>query len=400
MRWILVVVVLLGVTSSISHADEPLVQKYLHSGELARGQQVLESALEVTPDDDQLRFSLAALQLVRGVERLGQSLYQYGCLSDNTSAPFVRIPVPRNPDPSPITWADYCRFLDTFRADLATVEATLAGIKADEVNLPLKLADIRLDLMGNHRSSAKFSEILAKLMGRGFHLPAGNPDFLVRFDRGDVAWLRAYCHLLMAIVDFNLAFDGEDSFYLWADLQFAKPKRPFDGTPQERTRRQDDEMRVIKVKDPARLRHFRLHVLKVCELNRETWKYIRTETDDDHEWLPNPKQTGVLRMPVNDEMIDSWLGMVGEVEALFDGKKAIPRMVVAFLSQSKSKQGLNFKKVFDEPPETIEIERIAGEGFRDRYLDSTLPEVDNMAFVRVFSAFQNSLAVGYAAWFN
>ena len=45
----------------------------------------------------------------------------------------------------------------------------------------------------------------------------------------------------------------------------------------------------------------------------------KAETDDDHEWLPNPKQKGALGLPVRDEMIDAWLAMMAELEVLLNG---------------------------------------------------------------------------------
>jgi len=101
MRWITVAIVALTLTSRLGAADRPLVEKYLHSGELARGEQALEAALEAAPKDDQVRFGLGVLQLVRGVERLGQSLHHYGAKSENTNIPFLRLPAPRNPNPAP-----------------------------------------------------------------------------------------------------------------------------------------------------------------------------------------------------------------------------------------------------------------------------------------------------------
>ena len=378
-------------------AQPPLVEKYLHSGQLARGEQVLEAALAEDAGNGQLRFGLAVLQLVRGVERLGQLLHEYACLPDN-DALFIRIPVPHNPDPSEITYPAFRRMLEGFRSDLATVESTLAGIKADEVSLPLRLADIRLDLTGKGEASERFIEILNKLLGPNFRLQADNPEFLVCFDRGDVAWLRAYCHLLMGTIDLNLAFDTESEFDLRADQRFAKPKYRFAGTPGER-REKWGATEQLKVTEPARLGHFRRHMLKVCELNRETWSFIRAERDNDHEWLPNPKQTGVLRMPVTDRMIDAWLSMVTEVEGLFDGRKAVPALLMELLSPTTNKR-MNLKRFLDDPPDEIDIARIRRDGIREKYVDATLPYVNIATFVRVFGLFQRPMMVGYAVWFN
>jgi hypothetical protein len=398
MRAILLGITLLLLTTPFAIGAEPLVEQYLHSGRLARGEQAMEAALAADPVDDQLRFGRAVLQLVKGVERLGQGLYQYGCVAGANDI-FLRIPIPTNPDPSTITYADLRRMLDAFRSNLATVESTLSVIKSKDVKLPLRLANIRLNMTGKPDANEKFIDILKKLMGPNFRLPADNPDFLVCFDRGDVAWLRAYCHLLMGMIDLTLAVDLEESFNLTAEHQFAKPKHVFRGDPQERSTKQNEIWLKVQISEPARWGHFRRHMLKVCELNRETWSFIRSETDNDHEWLPNPKQTGVLRMPVTDEMIDGWLEMMAEFESLYDGKKAFPKEIIQFISPP-TKRGLNFKAFLDNPPDEIDVIRVRDEGIREQYLDESLPPVDIMKIVRVFSIFQNTLAVGYAAWFN
>src|SRR5207253_1902117 len=116
-----------------------------------------------------------------------------------------------------------------------------------------------------------FTDILKKIMQRqGFDFLKSNRDFGVGFDRGDVAWLRAYCHLLMGMIDFYLAFDTEELFDLSADELFANPKNRFRGDAAERWRRRDKASRPFAVTEPARLGRFRKHLIKVAELNRET----------------------------------------------------------------------------------------------------------------------------------
>ena len=141
MRWMAIGTVVFGLTTTLNAADPPLVEKYLHSGDLANGEQALEAALAVAPMDDQIRFGLGVLQFVRGVERLGQSLHEYGVKSENTDIPFLRLPVPENPDPAPINYTAFRRVLDDFVRDLSVAEATLADVNNDEVKLPLRLAN-------------------------------------------------------------------------------------------------------------------------------------------------------------------------------------------------------------------------------------------------------------------
>lgn len=101
-----------------------------------------------------------------------------------------------------------------------------------------------------------------------------------------------------------------------------------------------------------RLGRFREHMVQVCRLNHETWTYIRAEQDNNLEWLPNPRQTGVIGLPVTEEMINTWLGMIDEMEALFEGRKKIPAWAMGFISPP-TKQGLNLKIVLDDPPWTL-----------------------------------------------
>ena len=127
------------------------------------------------------------------------------------------------------------------------------------------------------------------------------------FDRGDVAWLRGYCHLLMAMIDGFLSADLRELYVAELHKQFAKAD---DLTPEKKVKtspgRQGDPLRRAR-NGSGKLRQ---HMLMVCELNRETWKHIRAETDDDHEWLPHPKQKGVIGLPVTNELIDAWLAAV------------------------------------------------------------------------------------------
>src|SRR5207245_10000883 len=137
-------------------------------------------------------------------------------------------------------------------------------------------ASIRLDLAGDGKPTDKFIDILQKIMQRQqFDFLKSNPEFLVGFDRGDVAWLRAYCHLLMGMLDFYLAFDTKRLFDLSADELFEKPKKRSDrrhgdswkkfpdGTWKklpdpdvEKRQKVQNAWKEIAVKEPARLDRF------------------------------------------------------------------------------------------------------------------------------------------------
>lgn len=387
----LVVTAIMLWAASIAVADDPpLVWRFLASGELARGELTLERELEDKPGDDQLRFGLGVLQIFRGFERLGQSLYLHGAKSSNEM--FLRLPVPENSDPAPINVVRFARILDDLRCDLSVAEATLAKITADDVHLRLKLADIQLDLDADGKPTDKFGAVLEKVF-RGQRLEALklDPGFQVNFDRGDVAWMRAYCHLLMAIIDGTLSAADEPSFILWAGKVFAKPVPSFDGTQEERWRRSNQLAKESVLKEPKRLQRTRRHLIRVCELNQETWKFIRAETDDDHEWLPNSKQTGVMRLPVRDEMITAWLKMTAELKLLLEGERLIPN----FWDGKHKGKGLNIKLLLDDPP----LEPTGDEGIPEKYFTE-----GKMANIEVFwiiiQMFSDPSLVGYPVWFN
>ncbi|MBC7855103.1 MAG: hypothetical protein IAF94_16860 [Pirellulaceae bacterium] len=397
MRYLAIALVLAMCGQAFAAPDAaPAAEKYLHSGELVKGQQELERALAAAPKDDQLRFGLGVLRFVRGVERLGQSFHEYGLKSEHQNAPLIRLPVPHNPEPAVIRYEDFRRILDDFRRDLMDAEEVLDGVTDDRVVLPLHLADIHLDLDGDGKASDRFVDILTKLMrGQSFGFLKDNPSFLVRFDRGDVAWLQAYCHLLSGMLDFYLAFDTKADFELWADTAFAKPKVSFTGTQEERLQKTLAAGRSLRLAEPARLSRFRGHLIKIAELNRESWRYIRSETDNNYEWLPNAKQQSVLQMPVRDNMIDAWLAALTEIEALLEGKK----LMFTYPFQEGGK-GINMKLLLEDPPAEIDWDKIVAPDAK--YMEKG-KFVDVLVLLRVMQVFENPSNVGfigYAAWFN
>ncbi|MBL8825032.1 MAG: hypothetical protein JNJ77_20760 [Planctomycetia bacterium] len=393
----IVLVVLSGfITHCGAQDSRPLMEQYLHSGQLRQGEMALESQLQKNPKDDQARFGLGLIRIVRAVETMGQSFYQVGLKPTSNWVPFVRLPIPHNPEPNPVSYLSFRRILDQFTTDMAQAEATLAAITDDEVKLPLRLAHIKIDLDGDGQATDQFLEMLNKLMGAPPELLKANPEFLVHFDRGDVAWLRAYCHLLGAMLEIYLSVDTEADFYFFAKEHFPRVK-PFLTADEENRLRGKQMMQTfsIQFKEPKRLSRFRHHLLDVAKLNRETWRYIRAETDDQYEWLPNAKQKGVFNLPVRDEMITTWLTMMGELESMLEGKSLIP---MDFFGNTRGK-GLNVKTLLEDPPQSIDFNSVMQQGPAAKYLE-TGTNMNFEGISAVMRAFDNPMRMGYFAWFN
>lgn len=193
----------------VADLPSPMAEQFLLDGRLADGETALLLALDANPTDDELRFGLGAIQFFRAVDNFGKGLYEYGVISANTRTPFLRLPVPHNPAPSAISYQAFGLMLDIFATDLSRAEATLALISDDNVKLRLRLAKITFDFTGTGKNPTTLLDILAKLNGGRFPFEIANPEFRIHFDRGDVAWLRAYCHLLCAMVDGYRAVDME-----------------------------------------------------------------------------------------------------------------------------------------------------------------------------------------------
>jgi hypothetical protein len=392
MRTLIAGIFLLGYGPfAVAQSPPPLVEKFLHSGEFLKGEQHLEHILAEQPKNDEARFGLGVLQLLLAVEKFGQALYEHGLKSDQD----FPIPFPKNPDPATMRYAIFRQLLEDLRLGLERAEKTFAEIQDEKVKIPLRLAAIPLHLDSSGKPTVQLLELCRKLNRGSFQFEKENPEFLVCFDRGDAAWFRAYCHLLEAIIDVVLTFDGEADFDATASSSFAKYQSRFTAAElQERAKNRNFSTKLILV-EPKRLSRFRLHLIQVAKLNHETWKFVRAETDNDHEWLPNSKQKGVLGLAVQDQMIDSWLACMSELQDVLEGKKTF---VASFLSRKG--KGINLKVLLEDPPLSWDFNKAQTDWLPDEKYWMKAPDLNLAAFFQALQIFNNPMGVAYAVWFN
>jgi len=345
-------------------AAEPKVESYLKQGKLAQGEKELEQHLQQHPQDAQARFGLGALQFLQAIEHLGQGLHKYGALGVESrvarALPVARLPVPSNPRPEPITYADFRALLERLVADLGKAEQTLQDVNDPAVKLPLHFGLIRLDLTGDGR--ADDDETLWRIytaLNRGTGL---NPrqtqqaaeEFVIAFDQGDVHWLRGYCHLLSALAEMMLAYDEQTLFDVVAPSIFAKPASAngaeFQADPGQQF--QSDVADLIAMihlanfplRDADRLRSAHGHLQAVIAQSRLSWQAIGAETHNEREWVPNDRQTGVIPgVQVTRPIIAGWQQFLDEADELLAGKKLVPHW------RGADGVGINLHKVFHEP---------------------------------------------------
>ncbi len=350
--------------SSASYAGEAADQtrQILESGKLIEGEKIIAAKLAATPSDNELRFGLGLIRFTRAIERYAQSQYKYGLHPPkSTEIPFLRFPVPNNPNPEPLTYEAQRTVFKTLLADLEQVDLTLGPIMDAPVKIKLNLSNIKFDLRndGNADESGRLASILSSLRMLDEPSKETLEPFEVAFDTSDVYWLRGYTHLTSATLEFLLAYDWHVTFEQSGRLFYPKTTpSSFDNAVQAPNNRSRsilgnnfelaDFVALIHeirwpIAEPERMKASHAHLKQVISLGRLTWKSILAETDDDHEWIPSPTQKGgVLRgMPVGKEQVDEWLATLDDFDALLDGKLLIPYW--------RFEKGVNFKKIFFEP---------------------------------------------------
>jgi hypothetical protein len=352
-----------------------LARRHFEAGTLAEGERALAERLAANSADHEARFGLGLVRFGRALERFGQHHHRYGLEpAGERLFPFLRMPVPPNPNAETLTYEAQRAALQTFIDDLASVESTLDAIGEGDARVVLDMEKIRLDLTGSGGATPLLTLLRSvsfmPLPEAGAEGPAGDPatpdaaqpapaaaPFEVAFDRADMLWLRGYCRLLSAGLEFTLAYDWRDTFARAGGLFY--PKLRQGGTADETSL--DDlvgmggsaaliadtiamihEIRWQPV-EPARLKRAREHLKTVTGLSRASWQSILAETDDDREWIPSPRQKqGVFTsMALTQERVDMWLAALGDFDAVLDGTKLLPHW--------RLEKGVNLRRVLEEP---------------------------------------------------
>ena len=427
LRFIAVSVVatsLLAISSNQATAQQPAIEKFLTEGRLADGAAAMGMVLKSTPDDAAARFSLGITQVLQSVEKLGQDQFRFGLLGGRRRAmPMMRLPIAENDQPEQISYAKFRTMIQTFVTGLTTAEATLAKTKPTGVKLAIKVGQIRLDLDadGVATDEESFWRILSAMQSGG-RVDEAAPDvnqFEIAFDDADLLWLRGYCHVMSALGETMLAYDGKDQFERVAHLFYPKVDTPYQYLIDEgegpffgfNGQNVLDLIALIhtvnyEVIEPERMKTALGHLEAVIALSRESWKLINAETDNDREWLPNPKQTAAMGgMKVSPEMQTQWHEFLDEAEAILQGKKLLPfwRGIDGGFMPGDGNfpmnpdLGINLRRVFTEPTRLDLVLWLQGTGLHPYLEKGEITDPDSWRKIR--AAFQGEFFV-FMVWFN
>ena len=396
---------LAGTASALSSdAAVEAAQMHLYSGKLADGERVLAAMVAADSDDAEARFALGGVQFVRAVERLAQDFYRHGLEPpEHVMIPLFRLPLPRNPSPEPLTYEALRTILATFVQNLEAAETTLAGMGDGDVKLPLHLGRVKLDLDGDGTLSEEETlwRIFGHLAGRRNLDAEEGEAFMIGLDRGDVDWLRGYSHVLMAFAEFLLAHDFSATFDHSFHLLFPRADLPYSGavTGEKAVSRDIPAIADViafvhtirwPVADASRRQAVRSHLKAVAAASRESWTAILAETDDDHEWVPNPNQTSLFPgLNVTEERVAIWLAAIDEMEAVLDGRKLLPHW--------RYEKGIDLKAFFETPQTFDLVLMLTGSGAVPFLADGEITSAET--WDAIDSAFGGDF-FSFAAWFN
>lgn len=386
--------------AAADEAARTAVARTLETGRLAEGVTELQ-ALAAGSHADEALFGLGMVEVVQAVEQLSQGLYRYGLQPPRSLVlPLVRLPVPVNPAPEAIHYDKFRGIVARFVADLDAAQKTLARMGTSGVKIPVDLAAIRYDANGDGTigEDERFATVLARIM----RVPPANfaGPAVVAFDNGDALWLQGYCHALEALGEFLLAYDWhegfDDSFHIFFprthsafQAELAPPGEGFFASEVATA----DLISFLHIRwplaEPARMAAVRDHLKALTGLSRASWRAIAAETDDDHEWIPNPNQTSVTGTPVTAEQIAAWAAVLDRVDALLDGNVLMPHW--------RFTRGIDLKRVFTEPRPFDLVLWITGPAALPYLADG--PVLTGGEWNDLTRAFRGSFG-SYAIWFN
>lgn len=438
----------------------------LMQGRLAEAEALAAARFAGDPGDSAAGFAAGLAEFLLAVENLGHGLYVYGLATSYSNpmaglavegVPFLRLPLPENPAPEQVTYDGLRDLLDRFVSDLGAAEATLATVPPADFELSLRVPLIRLDFDRNGVAAPEESvgALFLAVTGVDFRSEgwagwAGDlEDGRVRpfgLDQSEVPWLRAYCHLLMALAEFPLAHDWSEAFNGSFQGAFPNSRLPSSGLVDESRRMvetlgpevegydwdrdeaswedyqlwqqtpegqaymaRDSALSAIEfsgiadlvafvhlmhwpVVEPARMAGVRRHLLAMIELSRENWRSILAETDDNREWVPSPTQTVLFEnLRITGDTVTAWHMFLDEFEAVLNGARLIPHWRVS------AGRGINLRRMFEEPSTFDPV--LIGQG------SAILPYVEDGETVSAETVFtilslMEGNPVGYFLWFN
>lgn len=386
-------------SGALAEPASPLSQRIAEDG-LAKTQMHLLAL--PAPSDDEL-FALGGVAFLRGIEQTLQMRYRVNA-GTASEIPLLRLPVPPNPEPAPFEAEMIAEIFRTALAGFETVDKALAEIEG-EVGLSIDLGDLWFDVNGN--GARERGEGLFAVTGAALGANQTGAELVVRFDTADVAWLRAYAHLLAGISEVVLAYDPTEAISTVTEASAALGPNMIIGSQDFVDQAAIILLALRQEPDAARTRKALGHFETMIAQNRIFWNAVARETDDAAEWIPNARQTSALGLTVPQEVADSWQAILDEGDAVLNGETVLPywrlqrKPSMALSGDGTGTQirtnGINLRRMFTDPAPVDLVLWIQGAGALPYLKQGRLANSRNW---RNFSRLLGGDAPLFALWLN
>lgn len=317
-------------------------------------------AAYVVPANDAERFSLAMLEALDGLQQFVAGFNKLGINLElaRSGLPFLRVigPKPQQQSNDVATPENVSALFIDLKTSLQRANATLSKVRGEDFGVTVNVSQARMDLDGDGIVGS--NEMVLAAMGRPLGLPvrdADGQDVVIRFDSADAVWLKGYTHFLSGVLGVLTAYDWMPVWNQCAHVVFRNPlpappiAKHSAAMGHENMSQAADliaavhEMRLELVRKNG-LRQARDDFRAMIECSRICWKRVLSETDDDHEWLPSPTQTGPGGAKVTAQQIEGWQHVLNELDAILKGDKLLPHW------RLKPGEGINIDKLVNSPP--------------------------------------------------
>jgi hypothetical protein len=212
-------------------------------------------------------------------------------------------------------WREFATALDAVDKDLAIVA------EDQSFSLELCLACWEHDWNRNGRIDDRDRKLFeVEYDGKGGELPEGDPRRrpTYRFDVGDAHWARAMVSFQRAFVEIVLS-------YKWNELD--KLFSRHGGA---------DKRLVIHLGDAEGVKRARKLILAGLDFSDRARAAYLAETDDDREWLPNPRQKNhPMPLEMDAQIFETWANVTGDLRRMIESQEGLSIKEIAMLLDKK-----------------------------------------------------------------
>ncbi len=327
---------------------KPELEQYLFSGKLKQGEKDYSNYLKSNGNDTQAYFELGIIQFLYAVENFIGDFSK--CINYRN---FMDTDLSLETYQKPISYKDFRGIFERYYINLEKATKSLNKVDS-EVKTPIHLGLIHLDVNGNGKieDAEKLGSLFSRIFSEMEITEDSIKEFYISFDTADAHWLSGYCYLMMHLMDIFLAYDWEKLFYQIAPYMNIKTTNNIDNNSVE--------FLYFRLLYPERLKNSYVDIMKTISNSRTSWDYILKETDNEHEWIPSPSQTGPFPdVVITEDMIEMWRLFLDEIESVYMGKKLLPitgssdgplMNVNKFLFNGKDLDFINFNAYYTFEP--------------------------------------------------